>query len=223
MLTTEELQAVKAIADANSGKCDRCHRQINIYRYTLNKQMVIVLKQMLRVVEETKLNRVNFDELHIAYRLLSQRTKMRLHGLIAKYKESGIPVKNTWLITTKGFNFLRGAEVPATVVVFDNQLLGHEGVISIGKITKEASDSFSKSPITPSEADQYSQPVSPQTIEAKYIGSRYGNKLNVGEVYKLAISKLKFGSPVIITMPKPLSYKDIAEFQREWQIIRSTQ
>lgn len=50
--------------------------------------------------------------------------KLRYHGLIAKYKVDGQPVRNQWVITRNGFRFLRGKiELPKFVLIKQNHVV----------------------------------------------------------------------------------------------------
>lgn len=164
---------------------------------------------------------VNFDALNIPYRLGSQRTKMRLHGLIAKFRGGdGVHVQNTWLITKKGGDFLRGIPVQETVVVFDNQVIGHEGkMVSIESLIDEVVTIAD--PITTPEADVYHDVRTPKrdaTHQAEYVGpDRVGIKR--GERYEITVSRMVMGQPVKVTDPFEFNYRDIAAFQREWKIV----
>ncbi len=219
-LTQDQLAELQQIADLNDGHCDRCHRVIRIYRYPVNKQMATVLRKMRDAVDKNGKNEVNFDEIDIPYRLGSQRTKMRLHGLIKQIDRDGVKVQNTWLITKKGGDFLRGEAIPAKVVVFDNQLLGHEGgTTTIHRVMDEAA--FQQENINPKEAEAYSEVREPKRhleYDAQYRG-RSDNQFTNGSIYSLKIDRLQMGNPVSITEPVETSYQNIAAFQREWKII----
>lgn len=227
MLSDEQVQELQQIAEDNNGHCDRCHRVIKIYRYRANKQMAIVLRKMRAEIDASGLNEVNFDNLNLPYRLGSQRTKMRLHGLIAKSKySSGEHIANTWLITKKGGEWLRGEKIREFVVVFDNQVLGHEGrMVTINRAMGEAE--FEAQPIAPAEAETYSDVRTPSKglrVKALFVGHNYGGGKPYGKTgipLDLLIDRLQFSSPVKILEPEPYEYPDIAAFQRDWKIIKN--
>lgn len=224
-LTNDEVQALQEMAEQNDGHCATCQRVIQIYRYHINKQMATVLKLMRDAVEKNGANEVNFDQLDIPYRLGSQRTKMRLHGLIAKVRDDeGRHIQNTWLITKKGGDFLAGVTIPKTVVVFDNQVIGHEGdLVSIHTVMEDAA--FQRSPISSDEAEVYSQAKKPHhmTMTATYVGGLQAF-LEQGKDYELHIGRLQVGKPVKVSYPGPgmsrveIEYQDIARFQRNWKV-----
>ena len=218
----EQIQELQTIAEQHDGHCDRCGQLIQIYRYRVNQQMAIVLRKMRAEIEKTNENKINFDSLDIPYRLSSQRSKMRLHGLIAKYKEGGVHVANTWLITKKGGDFLRGEPIVEKVVVFNNKVIGHEGeMIDIYRLMNEVA--YEKEAVTTPEAgvlEQTREGVLGSKLLAEYRGSGFASLYQPGQQYELEIDKLVVGEPVKITAPHSYEYPDIARFQKEWLIIK---
>lgn len=56
--------------------------------------------------------------------------KLRYHGLIAKLKIDGLPVKNEWVITRNGFRFLRGRiGLPNHVLIKNNHVVERSDVL----------------------------------------------------------------------------------------------
>lgn len=228
-LTQVQVDDLLKVAAKNDGRCDRCHRIIKIYRYRVNAQLVTILRKMRDVVEQTGNNMVNFNVLDIPYRLGTQRTKLRLHGLIAKVKgQDGAPVANTWLLTKKAGDFLRGMPIPEKVVVFDNQVLGHDDkLITIHQVMQESG--HEEKPISTAEAGVYSNVREPQ----KYQVHTALNTKN-GQKYEIQIGRLQVGKPVTITGIRQLGtdeqvmhqtkipYPDIAAFARTWKILEGT-
>ena len=219
------------LAEANNGKCTTCHQTINVYRYKANGVLADVLIQMAERVKSTGINKVNFDDIPGAYKYKSQRTKMRLHGLIARYKENGEHIANTWLITRKGWAWLAGQGIDQTVVVYNNTLLGHEGgTIRISDVKTgflpytDTPNTIDKTALTIGEAHAYggirSTGRATQTMQAKYMGD-YGYIR--GQVYTIVVDRLQPRRPInVITVgdePADLSYKDVAKFSKQWQIV----
>jgi hypothetical protein len=223
ILTDEQREELLEIASVNDGNCDRCGRVINIYKYRINEGMANTLRKLAKVANNRKENKVNFDDIAGAYSQKTQRTKMRLHGLIAKYKENGVHVASTWLITKKGWDFLAGKDIPAVVIVFDNQVIGHEGgTTNIKSLVKESI--IEREPISTNEAKVYHDVRPPQKsmkVPAQYKGHALtleDYKLGVG--YVLEIEKLEVGKPVKIIAPLMRVYSDIAAFQKVWKILK---
>lgn len=219
MWTDEEVKELLMVASENNGKCDRCQRKISIYRYPINKQAAEVLRAMREEVERVGANEVNFSKLNLPYRLESQRTKMRLHGLIARVQKDGRKIRNTWLITTKGADFLSGEPIDKTVVVFDNQLLGHEGEkITVHSLNDDAG--YAEEPIETKQAEVYSDLRTPKR-QLEYYAVYRGydtDKLKRGVGYNIKIDRLQVGHQVVLTEPISATYPDIAAFTKSWSI-----
>lgn len=215
-LTIEQIESM-------GGHCDTCGSVIKIYRYKINKQIVRVLKAMNEVVKISGENKVNFTKLdNLPYRLQSQRTKMRLHGLIARVKhKDGTQVPNTWLITRKGFDFLNGSTVQEIVVVFNNTVLGHEGrLVSINQVTDELE--VIQNNITTPEAEVYKDVRKPKTGMVKravFKGRRYDDRLETGREYEIVLDKLMVGRMITLLKPFHMQYRDISAFQNDWRIV----
>lgn len=231
-MTEPDIATLEKVAELNNGHCDRCGQTIKIYRTKPNIHHARMLRRMADVVERQRLelldfteaNKVNFDDIEGSFTEKSQRTKMRHHGFIAKVRdEKGAHVANTWLITSKGFDFLEGKPVPATVVVYDNQVLGHEGgTITIGQVLGEPSE-YESEKISTAEAEVYGNAREPKkvSVAAEYKGRMY-QFLKQGSTYHITTGKLQVGKPLevfIDGMDRHLMYNDIATFQREWKVL----
>lgn len=227
-MTTDQITELEREAELNDGHCGTCHQTIKFYSYKINRTHANFLRAMVKAVSETGENDVDISTLGLPYSSRSQVAKIRQHGLIARIKnEDGAQIANHWLITHKGWDFLNGVEIPSKVIVFSNQVLGHEGEsINIGALLDEPFDkqqpTYTEAPVTEPEARTYEDVRTPKKhmeVTAVYRGSRYNKKLDVGETYRLAIERLQVGHPVIITMPHGMTYKDIASFQKDWKAI----
>lgn len=228
MLTNDQVEQLKYIADHNDGRCDRCARPINIYRYKLNSTMALFLRRMAKAVSDTGQNDVDLSTIGLAYSMRTQVSKLRQHGLIARVKnETGAQVPGHWLVTRKGWDWLRGIAQPAKVVVFENQVLGHEGgVLTINEVLGEVPQPKGEAEaITEEEAQVYGQlrenPYKRVSQTALYRGG-YNSKLVKGTEYEIVLGKMQLGKPVLVDVEgvTDLSYRDIAAFQKEWKIIK---
>lgn len=209
------------------GHCPTCHQTIKIYRYRLNRSHCLFLRAMAERVRETGINNVDI-EMITAYSVRSQVTKLRFHGLIARVKnEQGKQMPRHWLITKKGWGFLKGDSIPAVVITFNNQVLGHDDMIAnIFGILGELPDpnAYAETPITPPESKTYHD-VRTSLKKFKAIAlfkghSIYNNGPKKDHIYDLSISKLTVGQPVNITIRETnqeMHYKDIAAFQKDWR------
>lgn len=220
------MESVEVLIKANDGICSNCHQTIAIDRYNVNQQMGLVLATMADRVRLTSSNAVNFDDIDLPYKLASQRSKMRLHGLIAKVKRAdGTHVKNTWLITRKGWNWLGGAPIDKTVVAYNNQVLGHEGaLVTLKQVTGDVT--LERQPIEESEAavlqDVRTESRS-QTMQAQFRGfpAGYGNRVQSGATYDIEIDHMVVGKPIKMIKPVQHDYRDIAAFLRDWRIVEA--
>lgn len=222
MLQANELANLQEIADQNDGRCDRCNRVIKIYKYRINKPLAQILMAMREAVEVNGTNEVNFNKLDIPYSMATQRTKLRLHGLIAKVKDDkGQHKGGMWLITKKGGEFLKGEPIPEKVVVFDNQVLGHDGgLVSIKQVLDDY-NSYEQKKISTPEAKVYSDVKTPKKnyeCKAEWNGPDTGSYF-AGQVYNLTLLALQFGKPVVMMRPWEETYPDIAAFQKHWKVV----
>lgn len=227
-MKTSEIEAVERAAEANGGHCPTCSQTIKIYRYAANKPMVVFMRAMADEVRNTNANDVNIATIGLSYSVRTQVTKIRLHGLIARIKdEHGKQLPSRWLITHKGWDFVNGKSIPKRVIVFNNQVLGHDGdTTTIHTILGERyspQPEYEETPISPAEARTYEDvrmPTRLMVLTATYKGrpDRYQDKVEAGQFYELKIERLVVGKPVKIISPLEIEYRDIAAFQREWRI-----
>lgn len=229
-LEKDQITELEKEAEHNNGKCSKCHQTIKIYRYKINKTHANFLKAMGNAVRDSGVNDVDISTIGIAYSVRSQVTKMRQHGLIARIKnEAGAQVPRHWLITHKGWNFLNGKPIPSYVIVYNNQVLGHDGVVNIHQALGMAYDPnapiYEETPVSEPEArvlNDVRQPQRYMVVNAKFKGRDYLGKFKVSQVYELQIKKLEIGKPVEITgidgTPHDRVYADIAGFQKDWKI-----
>lgn len=228
MQRTPEVVELEKFATENNGHCDRCGQTIKIYRYKVSKTHGTFLRAMAKTISNTGINNVDIGDLEIPYSVRSQVTKLRQHGLVARIKnESGAQVARRWLITHKGWDFLNGKPIPSHVIVFNNQVLGHDGepttVLQVmGEKFNPEMPKYEEASVTQAEARTYDdlrKPKKPMMVKAIYRGSKYERKFDVGKTYGLGIERLQVGCPVVITSPENINYKDIAAFQKDWKAL----
>ena len=233
-MTISEAEKLEEIAArTNDGHCPACQQTIKIYRYHANKAVATFMRAMADAVRNTNVNDVDISTIGLPYSVRTQVSKIRQHGLIARVKnEHGVQIPRRWLITHKGWDFVNGKPIPARVVVFNNQVLGHdEGLVTIHGILGEKFDPYKpiyeETPVSPAEArtlDDVRQPTRKMEISAQFRGSRYSNVLKVGETYELKIDRLQMGRPVCAEVQAAgtvirYDYRDIAGFQKDWKVL----
>lgn len=221
MIDLAQAQALEKDAQKNDGHCSSCGQTIKIYRYGISNSMVRVLKAMARASDYPG-KPIDADKLELKHSERTQLTKMRFHALVAKVKEDGHQVPRQWVITTKGWQFLGNKPVPAKVLVYENQVLGHDGgETSIRRVSGIAGD-YEQEPISEPEAKAYSDVRTPRrhtTVTAIYTG-RHAGLSKTGMAIELLVDRLQVGQPVNIEVPggQTIEYKDIAAFKRDWKV-----
>lgn len=219
MIDLAQAQALEKEAEKNNGHCTHCSQTIKIYRYGISTSMVRVLKAMAKATQHPG-QAIDADKLDLKHSERTQLTKMRFHGLIAKVKKDGHQVPRNWVITTKGWQFLGNKPVPAKVIIYENQVLGHDGgETTIKRIAGLASD-FEQQPISEPEARAYAnvrEPVRHQKLTCEYVGMATSTRKK-GDIVELEIERLQTGKPIKIVAPFVGSYRDIAAFARDWKV-----
>lgn len=223
MIDLAQAQALEKDAQKNDGHCSHCGQTIKIYRYGISNSMVRVLKAMARAGTYAG-QPIDADKLDLKHSERTQLTKLRFHALIAKVKKDGRQVPRHWVITTKGWQFLGNKPVPAKVIIYGNQVLGHDGgETSIRRVTGMAGD-FEQEAVSEPEARAYSDVRTPRRnteTTAVYVGHSRPDIDKDGMPVVLKIDRLQMGHPVTVmvgeTGPR-LTYKDIAAFKRDWKV-----
>lgn len=228
-MTSEQIAELEKIAELNDGHCDRCHQTIKFYRYNLHKSHAIFLRAMADEVRNTGVNDVDKGALGLGYSVQTQTSKMRQHGLIARIKnEHGAQIPRRWLITHKGWQWLNGNPIPKYVVVFNNQVLGHDGNnVTIHEVLGEkfnpATPIYEETPVSEAEARTYAevrQPLSHIKMQAIFRGRNFTDRgYRAGDKYELTLERLQVGKPVKVLAPQEREYHDIAAFQKDWKAI----
>lgn len=115
-------------------QCPSCQASMVQYRYEVNYVAIKLVKEMAKVVERklheglsfNEANKVKVhDDLNVSYGIKSYTTTTRQLGLIAKVKDDDgkHDHKAGWLITKRGWDLLRGEEIPKGVVCFRNTIV----------------------------------------------------------------------------------------------------
>jgi len=223
-LTTEKINELISVAAANDGHCDRCLRVIKVYKYQVSKTMAKIIKEMAAATKKTGERAIDMETLDLTHTERSQLSKMRQHGLIVQPKdERGVKKPRHWLITVKGWQFLRGEKIPAKVVVFDNQVLGHEGGTTDIRRLLDDPGFYEADPLSTEEAKVYHDvrtPLKHTEHQAQYMGYSMDGLVK-GTHYTIFVERLQVGKPVSLhtgDVTAPRKYQDIAAFQRNWKI-----
>ncbi len=230
--TDDQLATVREI-DSTTEVCPTCHRTCKIYHYPVSGTMCRNLREMAKQtnvqIEAGEHRGINVDTLPaFTHSDRAQVSKMRQHGLVAKYRDQqAVHVKSHWLVTHKGFDFLKGKPIPEKVDVYDNAVIGHSGgtiTIKEAEGLNTAADEMEVEQIAPSQARMIKSAEKPGfkgcTHRAIFKGRDHTSTgFKTGEVYEIVIEKLVIGSPIKMVKPEPRQYRDVAAFAANWQVL----
>lgn len=114
-------------------KCPHCGASLKKYWHVLTPILVKALVKVRKAVYLKGENNIHLlkempGDTQLEIHEWNNFTKLRFHGLVAKYKDAdGKHLSGRWLITKRGFAFLRGElEVPARVLTFRNRVVEHD-------------------------------------------------------------------------------------------------
>lgn len=125
--------------DTVTKKCPHCGASMKMYWHRLNPGLVQALvKVYVRVIEKGE-NKVDKKELNLTHSEYGNFQKLRFHALIAKYKEDGVWVRGSWLLTKRGKEFLtNGISIPRKVQTFRNKITDHsEDMVTVTDVIKD--------------------------------------------------------------------------------------
>ena len=142
LLPIEQQQVYGKILEAiqepdEDGKCQVCEAKVLKYDRRLSRVLIFALVKIERGVHMkysqshnfTTANNINVGrlpgDLALNHSERCNLTILRHHGLLAKVKVDGEIQSGHWLITKKGWSFLRGEAIPDTVTTFRNRVIDH--------------------------------------------------------------------------------------------------
>lgn len=222
MVDLEQAKSLETEAREHDGICTHCYQSIKIYRYSISTSMVYVLKAIAKASRMGG-DIIDVGKLDLNHNERSQLTKLRLHGLIAKVKKDKHHIPRHWVVTTKGWQFIGGDDVPAKVVIYNNQVLGHDGGTTNIKRVGGLSGDFEKQGITEAESRTYASIRKPEynkVVQAEYLGYTAGELVH-GETYQLKMARLQIGKPLDVLIEKTgteQQFKDVAAFGKTWKV-----
>lgn len=122
-------------------KCPHCGASMKMYWHRLTPGIIKALIKARSHVYRTGINRFHlYDDLVGDTELTTTEqmnwTKLRFHGLVAKSRKDGAIESGYWLITSRGFQFLRGdIAIPKRVQTFRNKVVDHDpDRVDIGQV-----------------------------------------------------------------------------------------
>lgn len=156
LLPIEQQQILGKILDTiyepdEDKKCKICAANVERDTHTLTKVMVRALVKTAKAVHyKMTVAGLGFTEANdIRYRRMpgdmkleldegSNWTKLHFHALVARVKEDGKAKQGRWLITRKGWAFLRGEPIPAKVTTFRGNIVDKSTeVLTIGEVLRD--------------------------------------------------------------------------------------
>lgn len=114
----------------SSHQCSHCgepHIVKDSHKEHLNKHKLTMLQTAARHVINTKVNDFKKRDLEqsgdMPHSFYGNWQKLRYHGLVTQVRVDGTKIKDRWLITRQGWEFLRGVkDLPTFVLVKDNHI-----------------------------------------------------------------------------------------------------
>lgn len=117
--------------EATQEKCPHCGASMKMYWHRLTPGIIRALIKARSHVYTTGQNQFHlYKDLTGEHKLTTAEqmnwTKLRFHGLVAKCTTDGERDAGYWLITSRGFKFLRGEiQIPIKVQTFRNRVTDH--------------------------------------------------------------------------------------------------
>lgn len=135
--------------------CTHCGSKLRKYKSKLTLGLVDTLKIVAKEVIKRDVNDVHIKDLNLTNSQFGNFNKLRYHALIAKVKIGGEHMQGRWLVTRRGWAFLKGEAVPEYVITFRNNVVDHaENLVTIYDIDKSVYfDDITKLQWTPMQAD----------------------------------------------------------------------
>ena len=121
-------------------ECPTCHHTSQLHWHRLTPGVVKGLIKLREAISEYDRNCIDIHhEMELTTSEAMNWTKLRFHGLVAKYKEDGQVVRGKWVLTKRGNLFLTGKlAVPSKVQTLNNHLTGEKSteVVSFSGVMK---------------------------------------------------------------------------------------
>ena len=126
------LDSLSETVEKGSERCPFCNASLKQYWHKLTPILVNALVKFKRGVLKEGENRVHLiktlkgTENELKPYEWKNWTKLRFHGLVAKYKVDGVWDRGYWVLTKRGNDFLQGKlAVPSKVQTFRNKVIDH--------------------------------------------------------------------------------------------------
>lgn len=118
--------------------CANCGASMYQYVYNLNIIDIALIIGMAKAVRKAKMgdmtftdaNRIHCPTLQVSDAVRHKTTRCAKLGLIAKYKKNGKHIKGMWVITRRGFDALKGEEIPNGIIVWRGQTIERPNIMT---------------------------------------------------------------------------------------------
>lgn len=113
-------------------RCPYCGASMKMFWHRITPGMVMALVKFKRSIIEKDRNCLHlYKDLENENKLTTVEqmnwTKLRFHGLVAKYRENGVVKRGYWLLTRRGNEFFKGTiKIPKRVQTFRNKITCHD-------------------------------------------------------------------------------------------------
>lgn len=108
--------------------CTHCGARMKKYWHSITPGLVKTLVKIYEAVSKKGENKIHpHKEMQLTTSEHMNMTKLRFHGLIAKYRDEGEVERGFWVITSRGADFLKGKiQIPGKVLTFRNKVESHD-------------------------------------------------------------------------------------------------
>lgn len=114
--------------DIDQELCPHCGAKMRAYWHRLTPMLVKGLIKFRKAVVEKGVNKIHLQrDLNLTKTEYNNFQKLRLHGLVAKFREDNERVNGYWLLTRRGGLFLNNHyAIPKRVKTFRNKVIEHD-------------------------------------------------------------------------------------------------
>lgn len=110
----------------NKKRCPNCTASMVQYAYNvdvMDVSLVIGMANQIRKIKKTGIdfteaNKIHIPTLQVSDAVRHRTTKCAKLGLVAKHKKDGKHTGGMWVITRRGFEALRGLDIPTGVIAW---------------------------------------------------------------------------------------------------------
>lgn len=125
--------------------CANCGASMVQYEYNVDVLDISLIIGMGREVRKaldekkdfTEANKVHVPTLEVSDAVRHRTTKCSKLGLVAKVKVEGRHAKGMWVITKRGFEALRGNEIPTGTIVWRGNILDRPDTLTTFEVVRQ--------------------------------------------------------------------------------------